>query len=182
MDALKINLQQSFSSTQTATRTLPETLLSHLRTLQENFVLFADWFRDFLRQYISRQTIRLVTIVGAYLLLRPYINAFFARGVPKTEEGQNTGAKVNANAIRGVKAEKDATGFGSGTAPDGSKLGQKAVFVGTKGTETTTSGAEWGEGARKRQAKFVEGREKQERRKKEMEEGEEDIDPSLLLD
>lgn len=159
MEVFKTNVQQTFSSTIAATRNLPEILLSHLRSFQTNFILFADWARDFLRQYISRQTIRLIWIIGAYLLLRPYINAFFARGVPKADEGQNSRAKVDANAIRGIKTEKEVGGIESGKAPEESKERQKAIYVGKKGTETTTSGVEWGDGARRRQETFVNDRE-----------------------
>ncbi|KAL9619995.1 MAG: hypothetical protein Q9160_005464 [Pyrenula sp. 1 TL-2023] len=148
MDILKTNLNHALSSTQAATAHLPEKLLSNLETLQKNFFLFADWLQDFLRQYVSRQTLRLIWIVGAYLLLRPYINAFFAKDVPKADNAQGSGAKVGANDIRGVKEENKKDD--KENAP-----GQKAVFVGKKGTETTSSGAEWGDGARRRQERFA---------------------------
>lgn len=94
--------------------------------------------------------------MGAYLLLRPYINKFFARDVPKEGQAQKeSGAKVGVNDIRGVREEgREEDGKGKGKAEGG----QKAVFVGKKkgnGGETTASGADWGDGARRRQERFA---------------------------
>ncbi|KAL9109500.1 MAG: hypothetical protein Q9227_005835 [Pyrenula ochraceoflavens] len=185
---LKDTLHSSTEATSSAFSDLPNTLRNHLSTLTANFQAFADWLRDFLRQYISRKSIRLVWIVGAYLLLRPYINAFFARDVPKMPE--DSGAKVQPNQIRGGGEPEERK------APDGSlvnakpmtRKSEKPLLVGKplEGKEGKTTGAgegaEWGQAARKRQARFVDDWEKNETRKAEMAEGEEDIDPELLHD
>ena len=185
---LKDTLHSSTDAMSKGASELPETLRSQLTNLTTHLQSFADWIQGVLRQYVSRQNIRLVWIVCAYLLLRPWINAFFARGVPKPGENAETGAKVQPNQIRGGTSASDK----GKKAPDGSLLDakpsrqDKSLLVGKpitgKGGDGTGADADWGAGARKRQTKFVEQWEKDERRKAEMAQGEDEIDPELLHD
>ena len=122
--------------------------------------------------------IRLVWIVGAYLLLRPYLVKLGARRQQKQHEASqaddDTGAELHPNDLRGgKKAATMATPGDKSTS--GAKAGkQLSVATGKKttmpkagnhGGDTEAKAGEWGNNARARQRKVMRAMsEKQEQR------------------
>ncbi|KAL3422628.1 trafficking PGA2 [Phlyctema vagabunda] len=106
----------------------------------------------------SNQWLRLIAIVGGYLLLRPYIVQLFARSQNLEVESEHAGAaaKISANALRGREAPP-------------------VIEESESEEESKASGADWGKKARKRQRQ-VEKKvaEAQEKARLQLEEDEED--------
>lgn len=95
----------------------------------------------------AKQWIRVIVIVGGYLLLRPYLEKLGAKmqGLQHEKEldpAEMGGAKMSANDIRGVKLR-----------------GAKGVPVDLKDSdeedEAEGTGANWGKKARKRQRQHI---------------------------
>lgn len=121
--------------------------------------------------------IRLVWIVGAYLLLRPYLVKLGARQQQKqheaSQEGDDTGAELHPNDLRGGK--KTAAAATTGEKPaSGAKTAKKLGVATSKKAKVSGAGndeeteaktGEWGNKARVRQRKAVKAMvEKQEER------------------
>ncbi|KAI0444600.1 protein trafficking Pga2 [Xylaria telfairii] len=87
----------------------------------------------------AKQWIRLVAIIGAYALLRPYIIKLGAKHSAKEfEKGQQDGAEISPNQLRGEIGIPDES--------DDDDAGPE---------QGETSAADWGRKARKRQRRMI---------------------------
>lgn len=120
-------------------------------------------FVSFVTALPLRELIRLICIVGGYILLRPYLELGL-RKLFSTEEGANTSA---AAAPAPPPVEKSAT--------------DPAKAVGTSSTGSKVGSAVWGDAARKRQELMRQAWEEEQARLAE-ERDLEGIDPDLLED
>ena len=109
--------------------------------------------------------IRVVMIVGAYLLLRPHLLKSSQKAQEKHLEKEHEDSKMSPNDLRGVKKE----------IPDASDDDDE----GTAATQTTT---EWGKKARKRQRVMLKKMiAAEEQRLQELQEDDEDKDIEQYL-
>lgn len=117
----------------------------------------------------TKNYIRLVAAVGAYLLLRPYLIKLGAKQQRKQHEmvdhpPETNPAKISANALRGQVPEDSDDDEGAQTG------------------NATGGGGNWGKKARKRQRQVLKKLlEAEEQRLKELEEAEEDKDLEEFL-
>lgn len=104
-----------------------------------------------------REWIRLVMIVGAYLLLRPYAQQYLGKKSIESMEKENAKqkAKISPNELRGAKAPMEEEDDDD--------------------DEAETTGAAWGEKARTRQRYLLKSLLEAEERRKQEEEDDKDI-------
>ncbi|KAH8821453.1 protein trafficking Pga2 [Xylogone sp. PMI_703] len=99
------------------------------------------------RDMTTERYIRMIAVVGAYLLLRPYIMKLGAKVQEKEHEKQMATAEAEAEGAAKGKAKI------SPNALRGGKVEEEEDSDEEEDTETT--GANWGKKARKRQRNFV---------------------------
>ncbi|KFH47583.1 Processing of GAS1 and ALP protein-like protein [Hapsidospora chrysogenum ATCC 11550] len=115
----------------------------------------------------AKEWIRLVIVVGSYLLLRPYVQKYFSKKQVEAMEKADAKekaealekAKISPNDLRGVKSNKD-------VADDSDD-------------EAETSGAAWGQKARTRQRVMLKQMLEAEERRKQEEEEDKEIEDLL---
>lgn len=135
--------------------------------------------RNLTKAVIERDTrdyIRLVIIVGAYALLRPYAMKFLGKLQMKQHEreGARTAAAIHPNELRGVSREPKIALPGLDSDDEAEEEEYETVAKSTAG--------DWGKGARMKQRKMIRDKlEEHERRLREMKEEEDDKDIQEFL-
>jgi len=112
----------------------------------------------------AKEWIRLIIVVGSYLLLRPYAQQWFSKKQVEAMEKADAKekaeqAKISPNDLRGVKSNKDAAGDSD--------------------DEAEVSGAAWGQKARARQRTMLKQMLEAEERRRQEEEDDKEIEDLL---